>query len=124
MRDTAVTAKYIAAFKNSLETKELQSALEELQTVIHDICGHDKVWAILQSPLTSASEKLALVQPRLSNCKHNNVKNFLHLLISKSRINLLDAFTPLIEDAICDAKSIKKANINTAGQISDSAKQA
>lgn len=124
MKDTAVTIKYMNALCNTLEEKDLIPGLEELQSVINDICGHDKVWALLQSPLTSAGEKRALVAPRLSNCKHIYVKNLFQLLITKSRVNQLTAFLPLIESRLSEAKAIKKAKIETAGPVSDTAKAA
>ncbi|MFA5859895.1 MAG: ATP synthase F1 subunit delta [Elusimicrobiota bacterium] len=119
MEETILSQRYAHGFVNTIKTPaELISTMNECAEIKALWSSSDELNTALNHPAISITEKKALLFAVLSPAIDKRILSFLHLLITKKRINLLPLMLDKIIEYIYDRQDIKHVEIDTAAELS------
>jgi ATP synthase F1 delta subunit len=113
MWQDTLSKRYAQAFMNVVEDHD--SGLEFLSGLSNLFENNKKVKDFLSSPAIHLKEKTSLVET-ITEDLHS--RNFLNLLITKGRLNLLQRITRFYQQALEQEEGVKNGDIYTPYQIS------
>ena len=129
MKETEAAGRYARAlFMAVAENRSVpaHAVLEELARLSRMICSDPVMKAALRNPLAGAEQKKSLVRKSLGPGPGEHSKmlfNFLDLLISKKRIDLVQLIVTKFEQALEESKGTMKAYVKSASALDESSKK-
>lgn len=111
--------RYLSAYINCFEDRNKNAAYEDLNLYVKQIVDSNDLYDFLLNPSVNFEEKSKVVS-NIIDSKKLIIKNFLFLLISKGRFELVGVLSPLIDKAILDLNNCLLASVYSPVELSKS----
>jgi len=119
MSKNAVVERYTNALIGTLDTSEIEDALQELLTIFAYISDNEKVYNFFKSPIVEVSKKIEIGRQIVqSNSKNNKITRFIDLIIKKNRLQFSSVFSRQIEKKLDDLRNIVRAQLYVNKKLS------
>jgi len=123
-KDIVLASKYVAALKEQVKDGDLLSTIDTVHTATKYISEEERVFQFMTSPLTSVEQKIALSEKIIQTIKGSeNAKQFMSILISKKRVELVKVLPKLLEDLRNEVQGQIEVNVFTPFKCSDDSKK-
>lgn len=110
--------RYLDAYINCFEDKNKKQAYSDLKLYVEKISTNDEFVSLLINPCISFDDKSSLIK-NIVESKKLIITNFLLLLISKGRSEIIKILTPLIEESILELNNCLLAKVYSPIDLSD-----
>lgn len=128
MKEMAVAEKYAQALFLALEEKKtfsLEETGKQLAQISKFIHSNEQLKSVLQSPLIPLAQKSSWLKKNIDSLfkkESSLLHNFLEILVSKKRLDLLPLIVSKFSKAVEESKKSVKCYVKTAGELDEKTK--
>jgi F-type H+-transporting ATPase subunit delta len=118
MKYSILAKKYITAFRSSLDNKDQEKALVQLDEFIDLLIKDDTIWHFLKNPIIRKVHKIELIEKIAEQVSLNEkVTVFVKLLIQKDRLSLVTVFSHILHEELAVIQQVMPVKFISAIEL-------